>query len=110
MAEATKQKSATETNAANAAQDNATETRQAVATDSKPAANAPTDGKVIKAKAPGDGDGKLPELGEQDQPMVVDENVYQEFYPANTKRPSYRLLFYKGQVVMKSAYDAATNV
>lgn len=103
------EKSATETRAAKSAQDNKAETDQAEATQSGPAANAPTDGKLVRAPRDETGEVKLPELTDDDKPYVVEENVYQEFYPANTKRPSYRLLFHKGQIVMQSQYDAAVK-
>lgn len=106
--EKTTDKPATETRAAKSGKDNKTETSQAVATDTDVAANAPKDGKIVRAERE-ENDTELPELGDADTAMVVEENVYQEFYPPNTKRPSYRLLFHKGQVVMKSQYDAAVN-
>lgn len=39
--------------------------------------------------------------------VVVKEDVYQEFYPENSRRPSYRLLFHKGQTVARSAVERA---
>lgn len=71
------------------------------------------DGKVIDAgerprRAAADVDGVKNRL-KANEPMVVDEDVYEEFYPAGAKRTAHRLLFTKGQVVLKSTYDAALN-
>jgi hypothetical protein len=38
--------------------------------------------------------------------VELTKNVYEEFYFPDTKRPSYRLLFTKGQTVPKSTVDA----
>lgn len=69
---------------------------------------APLDGLVIRAEKP---ERAMPRLGTVDvtAPVVVEQDVYEEFYPAGAKRPSYRLLFTRGQVVAGDAYARATE-
>jgi hypothetical protein len=43
---------------------------------------------------------------DNDPLVVVQDDVYEEFYFENTQRPAYRLLFTKGQVVKQSQLDA----
>lgn len=41
--------------------------------------------------------------------VVVKEDVYREFYPEGCKRPSYQLLFHKGQQVLRSKLEEASG-
>lgn len=61
------------------------------------------DAVVIKADEGGAGKHGSETAGETY--VTLDKDVVEEFYFPDTKRPSYRLLFTKGQVVPKSAVD-----
>lgn len=41
--------------------------------------------------------------------VTLTKNVYEEFYFPNTNRPSYRLLYTKGQVIPKSTIEALND-
>lgn len=56
----------------------------------------PQDGKVLKWD-----EEETFEADDQGTVVVVKENVYREFYHRNTRRPSYKLVYAKGQVVPK---------
>jgi hypothetical protein len=38
---------------------------------------------------------------------VVEEDIYEKFYPDGVKQPMFRKLFTKGQIVLTSHYEAA---
>lgn len=59
---------------------------------------------VIKAADQIDS-GLFTDAGKTDKLVVVDKDVYEEFYFPNTKRPSHRLLYTAGQVVKQSDLD-----
>jgi len=49
--------------------------------------------------------GLFTDKGQTDKLVVVDKDVYEEFYFPGTKRPSHRLLYTAGQVVKQSDLD-----
>ena len=56
------------------------------------------------------GSGSVPTESEDTASVVVvSEDVFEKFYFPNTTRPSYRLLYRKGQVVAKADLDAAVQ-
>lgn len=78
----------------------------------------PAPGRAVKAPGTGEkikgesGDVALSSVttdaGDGDALVEVTEDVFEEFYYPDTKRPSYRLLLHKGQIVKKSELEALT--
>lgn len=64
------------------------------------------DGEAVVIKASGQIEsGLFTDAGKTDKLVVVDKDVYEEFYFPGTKRPSHRLLYVAGQVVKQSDLD-----
>lgn len=47
---------------------------------------------------------------ESDQLIVVKETVWQEFYPENSLRPSWRMLYVAGQTVNKAELEVKSEL
>lgn len=76
-------------------------------TDAAPAPAAPADDEAVLVKR-GEGsvnDGLFEKTEAGEELVTLGRDVVEEFYYPGTKRPAYRVLFTKGQVVRRSAIE-----